>query len=65
LHPSCFASVLGVRQGEITYLDKLEYNIGHLIIKFEGENLIKLPIIALENAPKSGFFSRMLDKIRF
>ncbi len=40
-------------------------NIGHLIIKFEGENLIKLPIIALENAPKSGFFSRMLDKIRF
>ncbi|CAC9452394.1 D-alanyl-D-alanine carboxypeptidase (EC 3.4.16.4) [uncultured Gammaproteobacteria bacterium] len=38
-------------------------NIGHLIIKFEGENLGKLPIIALEDAPKSGFFSRLLEKI--
>ncbi|MDC9714383.1 MAG: D-alanyl-D-alanine carboxypeptidase [Gammaproteobacteria bacterium] len=38
-------------------------NIGHLIIKFEGESLVKLPIIALEDAPESGFFSRLLEKI--
>ncbi|SMM98449.1 D-alanyl-D-alanine carboxypeptidase [uncultured Candidatus Thioglobus sp.] len=40
-------------------------NIGHLVIKFEGENLVKLPIIALENAPKASFFSRLLGKIGF
>ncbi|AYQ56570.1 D-alanyl-D-alanine carboxypeptidase [Bathymodiolus thermophilus thioautotrophic gill symbiont] len=40
-------------------------NIGHLIIKFEGKNIAELPVIALENAPKAGFFSRMLDKIKF
>ncbi|BAS67550.1 MAG: serine-type D-Ala-D-Ala carboxypeptidase [Gammaproteobacteria bacterium] len=38
-------------------------NIGHFIIKFEGNVLAKLPIIALEDAPESGFFSRLLDKI--
>jgi hypothetical protein len=30
-----------------------------LILKLEGENLAKLPIIALEDAPESGFFSRL------
>lgn len=40
-------------------------NIGHLIIKFEGKDLAKLPIIALENAPKANFFLHMLDKIGF
>ncbi len=38
-------------------------NIGHLIIQLEGKILAKLPVIALEDANKSGFFSRMLDKI--
>ncbi|WXU00003.1 MAG: D-alanyl-D-alanine carboxypeptidase DacC [Catillopecten margaritatus gill symbiont] len=38
-------------------------NIGQLILKFEGNELARLPIIALEDAPKAGFFSRMLDSI--
>lgn len=38
-------------------------NIGHLVIKFKDNELVKLPIIALEDAPESGLFSRMLDKI--
>jgi len=38
-------------------------NIGQLIITFEDNELARLPIIALEDAPESGFFSRMLDKI--
>lgn len=38
-------------------------NIGHLVIKFEGSELARLPIIALEDAPESGFFSRLLNKI--
>jgi D-alanyl-D-alanine carboxypeptidase (penicillin-binding protein 5/6) len=38
-------------------------NIGHLILQLEGKSLARLPIIALEDAPESGFFSRLLDKI--
>jgi hypothetical protein len=38
-------------------------DIAHLILKLEGENLAKLPISALEDAPESGFFSRLLEKI--
>lgn len=38
-------------------------NVGNLVIKFEGKSLLKLPLIALEDAPEAGFFSRMLDKI--
>lgn len=40
-------------------------NIGHLVIKFEGKNLVKLPIIALENAPEASFLSQLLGKIGF
>ncbi len=38
-------------------------NIGHLVLKFEGNELVRLPIVALEDAPESGFFSRLLDSI--
>jgi D-alanyl-D-alanine carboxypeptidase (penicillin-binding protein 5/6) len=34
-------------------------SIGHLVIKFEGKNLVKLPLVALEDAPESGFFSQI------
>ncbi len=37
-------------------------SIGHLILQLEGENLARLPIIALEDA-ESSFFSRLLEKI--
>ena len=47
-----------------TPIDKGD-NIGNLIIKFEDEVLAKLPIIALEDAPVSGFFSRLLGSIGF
>ncbi len=38
-------------------------NVGFLVIKFEGKSLLRVPLIALEDAPQSGFFSRMLEKI--
>ena len=38
-------------------------NVGNLVIKFEGKSLVKLPLIALEEAPEAGFFSRMLEKV--
>jgi D-alanyl-D-alanine carboxypeptidase (penicillin-binding protein 5/6) len=38
-------------------------NIAHLILKLENKNLVKVPVIALEDAPESGFFSRLLEKI--
>ncbi|KAA0449323.1 MAG: D-alanyl-D-alanine carboxypeptidase [Candidatus Thioglobus sp.] len=38
-------------------------SIGNFVVKFEGKDLARLPIIALEDAPESGFFSRMLNKI--
>ncbi|MEO1939941.1 D-alanyl-D-alanine carboxypeptidase family protein [Candidatus Thioglobus sp.] len=38
-------------------------NIGHLVIKFEGKNLAKLPLIALEDAPEAGFFSQIWNWI--
>ena len=34
-------------------------SVGHLVVKFEGKNLLKLPLVALEDAPESGFFSRI------
>ncbi len=39
--------------------------IGNFVIRFEDNNLAKLPLIALEDAPEAGFFSRMLEKIGF
>ncbi len=38
-------------------------SIGNLVIKFEGENLDKLPLVALEDAPESGFFSQIWNWI--
>ncbi len=38
-------------------------NVGHLIIQLKGESLTRLPIVALEDAPEAGFFSRLLEKI--
>lgn len=39
--------------------------IGHLILKFKEEVLLKLPVIAFEDAPQSNFFFRILEKIGF
>lgn len=38
-------------------------NIGHLIIQLEGESFVRLPIVALEDAPEANLFSRLLEKI--
>ena len=38
-------------------------SIGHLVIKFEGKNLAKLPLVALEDAPEAGFFSQIWNWI--
>jgi len=38
-------------------------NIGDLVLKFEGDELVRLPVIALEDAPELGFFSRLLNSI--
>ena len=38
-------------------------NVGFLVIKFEGKNILRLPLSALEDAPEAGFFSRMLEKV--
>ncbi len=38
-------------------------SVGHLIIKFEGKNIEKLPLVALEDAPEAGFFSKIWNWI--
>ncbi len=40
-------------------------NVGYLALKLNDEDLLKLPIFALENAPEASFFSRLLEKIGF
>ena len=44
-----------ISQGEI---------IGNLVISFSNETISKLPLIALEDAPESGFFARIVDTIK-
>jgi D-alanyl-D-alanine carboxypeptidase (penicillin-binding protein 5/6) len=39
--------------------------IGNLLIQFEGKTIVKIPLVALENAEEAGFFSRMMNKIGF
>ena len=38
--------------------------IGSLVISFSNENIATLPLIALEDAPESGFFARIVDTIK-
>lgn len=38
--------------------------IGNLLINFESQTLKKIPLIALEDAQKSGLFSRMIDSVK-
>ncbi len=38
--------------------------IGNLVISFSNETIVTLPLIALEDAPESGFFARMIDTIK-
>lgn len=38
-------------------------SIGHLIIKFKDKDIAKLPLIALEDAPEAGFFSKIWNWI--
>ena len=37
--------------------------VGNLLIQFEGKNIAKIPLVALEDAEQAGFFSRMLEKV--
>ncbi len=38
-------------------------SVGRLLIQFEGKNMASIPLVALEDADQSGFFSRMLEKV--
>ena len=38
--------------------------IGNLVISFSNETIATLPLIALEDAPESGFFARIVDTIK-
>ena len=38
--------------------------VGNLVISFSNENIATLPLIALEDAPESGFFARIVDTIK-
>ena len=38
--------------------------VGNLVISFSNEVITRLPLIALENAPESGFFARIVDTIK-
>ena len=38
--------------------------IGSLLISFSNENIATLPLIALEDAPESGFFAKIVDTIK-
>jgi len=38
--------------------------VGNLIVKFSNENIATLPLVALEDAPESGFFARIVDTIK-
>ncbi len=38
--------------------------IGNLMISFSNENIATLPLVALEDAPESGFFARIVDTIK-
>jgi len=38
--------------------------VGNLLVSFSSENIASLPLIALEDAPESGFFARIVDTIK-
>jgi len=38
--------------------------VGNLIVSFSNENIATLPLVALEDAPESGFFARIVDTIK-
>jgi D-alanyl-D-alanine carboxypeptidase (penicillin-binding protein 5/6) len=39
-------------------------NVGELVLSFKEEVLARMPLVALEDAPESGFFARMIDSIK-
>jgi len=38
--------------------------VGNLVVSFSNENIATLPLIALEDAPESGFFAKIVDTIK-
>jgi len=38
--------------------------VGNLFVSFSNENIATLPLVALEDAPESGFFARIVDTIK-
>jgi D-alanyl-D-alanine carboxypeptidase (penicillin-binding protein 5/6) len=39
-------------------------NVGELVLSFKDKVLARMPLVALEDAPESGFFARMIDSIK-
>lgn len=39
-------------------------NVGELVLSFKDEVLARVDLVALEDAPESGFFARMIDSIK-
>jgi D-alanyl-D-alanine carboxypeptidase (penicillin-binding protein 5/6) len=39
-------------------------NVGELVLSFKDEVLARITLVALEDAPESGFFARMVDSIK-
>ncbi|MCS5592704.1 MAG: D-alanyl-D-alanine carboxypeptidase [Gammaproteobacteria bacterium] len=39
-------------------------NVGELVLSFKDEVLARMNLVALEDAPESGFFARMIDSIK-
>ena len=38
--------------------------VGELVLSFKDEVLARMDLVALEDAPESGFFARMIDSIK-
>ena len=38
--------------------------VGNLVFSFSNESIATLPLVALEDAPESGFFARIVDTIK-
>jgi D-alanyl-D-alanine carboxypeptidase (penicillin-binding protein 5/6) len=38
-------------------------DVGRLVVKLDGEELLNTPLIALQDYPEGGFFSRLSDTV--
>ena len=67
-HPGAAAVVAIDDEGRMLliqqYRHPIRHQIGNLVISFSNESIATLPLIALEEAPESGFFARIIDTIK-